>query len=1184
MDPKILDNSSETFQIGAFLSKELASGKYREFCVATGYWDLPGFTELLEAMKTFFEHEPDGKVKLLIGEEPKVRKADLDDAFPEGYITLDLRDLAYSDRYSEAAGFLVKQMDRGNIQIKLYKCGFLHAKCYILGAVDQKAVGIIGSSNFTRSGLLGNTELNDVEDDHRVVNYIPATDDQDPSHRSWFEKLWNNDCAIDWNREFAHEVIGLSQFGDQTYSPYETYMRTLYEIYGDDIEIEGKQKLETEREDSRVDLVSFQKESALKVRARLSDPRIGMCLLGDSVGLGKSFVAKDVIEEFGYYRRQNVIVICPASLRDDWKKHLRDITVSAPVYSITEFGTESRYEEIKRELMEMRRKSQRDNAIELLVIDESHNLKTQGSRSFQNLLEVINPLNGFCKALPKVLMLSATPVNNGIKDLANQILLARGSNDSFFSFFGIPSITDLFTKTQREFKRLGTEEVFGDLYPILNKIMVKRTRHQVKKDFPNALMNGEPIIFPDEQLVNLLYKMDNKQIRKFIGEILHRLEVGNPALFDHFTRDLTPNEEEDADKLGILEFFQIVGQKSGARAHTYEYESLFHFVDRAIKGLKLVPYSYLSEKISKSPTEQMEANSRKNLTGVMKISLFKSFDSSIHTFNKRIGKYEKNLIEFERQFFEEGRVLKPEILTKSLQVMEDPESAEKLLEDIIEEEIKHFVERQAARAKRGHKAELPFKEVDVTHYNDRRLREFIAQDKAIIALIRELMGEVKTDEKLKQLQEELLRLKGQKVLIFTYFATTADYIYENLKPELLEKLGLEPSNVAVLKSKNGKFKQEYVHRFSPIAQGQTVVNGLVDGKKPELQILVTTDVLSEGQNLQDCGVIINYDLHWNPVKMIQRNGRINRLGSRFKEVTIYNFRPEDELEKFLLLMKRLQEKITIIGASVGIDSSVLGEQITPRQFGLMEKIYGDNTTDHVEALEELERENDLAFDESFENDLRTFLRTASDEEKARLLKMNFNKWCSVPTMGAEERLMSFKVGKGEFEFIVAQNGKVREEENALIALKKIRSFDKERQKERLTQKEKTEWMELASLVFDSKASQKEFFGQEGGLDEFVGVKKSGAGARLAEFKVQLLALLNDNLDRYSEDNINRIRKLLTSNSISLDNKLRNYLKASDYQIGIDFLDNLAILSINMVQNLVEETPPNPELWFGYYPA
>ncbi|MBF0345376.1 MAG: DEAD/DEAH box helicase family protein [Nitrospirae bacterium] len=472
-NPKILDNSTSQFQLKTCLTPLLTSNKYTELSVATGYWDLPGMLELLPAMEAFLGN-PLSRIRFLIGEEPKIRINQLDTAFPERFIRDDLKELPFKPEYQDVARFLSLHLQSERIRVRLYKKGFLHAKCYIIGSDKENSIGIIGSSNFTRSGLIGNTELNDVESDHRIVNYITKEADQDPSHRSWFDKLWDDEMNTPWNQQFMTDVLGVSQFGDLTYSPYEMYIRILYEIYGDDIEIEEKLKADSKFE-SRVTLTLFQEESYRKVMAKLTNGKIGMCFVADSVGLGKSYVARKVIEEFGYYKRKNVVVVCPASLRQDWLSHLKEVTVNAPVFSITEFSQENSFRDIQEKLKGIKLTSKSNNAIDLLLIDESHNLKTQGSKSFQNLLQLITDPQ-YCSTLPKVLMLSATPVNNGIKDLANQIILARGGDEKFFRHFGIPNILSLFSTTQKDFKLRDSEEIFADLYPILNKIMVKRTR------------------------------------------------------------------------------------------------------------------------------------------------------------------------------------------------------------------------------------------------------------------------------------------------------------------------------------------------------------------------------------------------------------------------------------------------------------------------------------------------------------------------------------------------------------------------------------------------------------------------------------------------------------------------------------------------------------------------------------
>ena len=1172
---KILDNSAASFEVKGFLSENLSSGKYTQFSVASGYWDLPAFLELKPSLEHFLSNNLFSEIRFLIGEEPKIRISQLDTSFPEKFLKADLSDLPFKPEFKEVVEFLSKYIETGRIKIKLYKKSFLHAKCYILGSEAENAIGIIGSSNFTRNGLLGNTELNDVEYDHRIVNYIPKAENQDPSHRSWFEKLWNDDESIEWTEQFKIEILGLSKFGNLSYSPFELYIKILYEIYGEDIEIEENLRAETFFE-TRVDLTLFQEESVKKVLARLRNPKIGMCLLADSVGLGKSFIAKKVIEELGYFGRQNVLVICPASLREDWENHLKEISLNAPIYSITEFALENSFERIKQELLLRKIKSKRDNSIDLLVIDESHNLKTRDSKSFKNLLDLLDPsLNRELNTqLPKVLLLTATPVNNSIKDLAHQILLSKGGDDKFFSSFGIESLINFFNKTQLSFRRLGSEDVFAELYPILNRIMVKRTKHQVKKDFPDATLNGAKIIFPEEKLENVLYELDSKKIRKVISDEINQLEHSKSKLFNHFTNELTDDDELVEDKIGLEEFFKL--KKEIVKKHQTEFESVFHFIDRAIKGLKLVPYSYLSEKLIKTSDEEAQANSRKNLTGVMKVTMFKSFDSSIFTFKKRISRYSDYLEQFEKLFFNEKILVKPAIITKALNRQED-EPDEDII-DLIYEEIEKFNQRQNHKDNSSEKA---FVEISLDDYNTSNIKNFINQDKDIIVLVNKVLASVTEDTKLLRLKALLRTLKGSKVLIFSYFATTVDYLKQELNLALLNSLDVAADEIAFLKSKTGKYKSAYVKRFAPKAQNQTVINGMVNGEK-EIKLLCSTDVLSEGQNLQDCGIIINYDLHWNPVKMVQRNGRINRLGSTFEQVKIFNFRPEDQLDKFLRLMLKLQEKIQVIGASVGLDSSVLGENITPKQFGLIENIYSDDPEKQKQAIESLERENDLAFDEVFENDLRVFMRKASDEEKERIRNLNLEKWCELNKLTADEKLLIFNIAKGEFRFIKEELNKVSEEKNHLKALTLIRSFDKERQVVKLSDNEISESKELAMKFFDAEKSY-QFAMDFEDLSDFQGVRRTGGVASLSSYKEELLLLLNENLDHYSTDNINRMRMLLSrQNYLPFENRLRNFVRRNNGKVSIDFLDNLAIISNHLLNNDKPETLPEPVFWYGYY--
>lgn len=1185
---KLIDNSNTDYQLGSIIKQLLSDNSFSEISIATGYWDLPGMVEIFSQLEKYLDRE-NTSFRLLLGEEPSIKSYQVsnpekvDPNFPQKYLKKDLEDLDLKPEFQKVIDLLSKFLNKesnvsSKIEIKVYKLNFLHAKCYIFGSETENAVGIIGSSNFTKQGLSGNLELNALENDGRIVNYLRLNDKQHPSHRSWFENIWTQ--SEDWNLKFDQEILGLSQFGKLSYSPYEVYIRILYELYGDDIEIEEKIKLE-EKYEKKNTLTVFQQESVRKAINRLNDKRIGMCLVGDSVGLGKSYIARDIIERYGYFERKNVVIICPASLRSDWLTHMKEITVNASVYSITEFAIENSFESIKIDLLTRKRSSTNNTAVDLLVIDESHNLKTQGSKSFQNILSIITDKT-YCKELPKVLMLSATPVNNGVKDLANQILLAKGGDEKFFNTYGIENLMGLFSNTQKIFKKLNNEEIFSELYPILNKIMVKRTKHQVKKDFPEATLNGKPIIFPEEVLQNELYELDNKQIRKTISDRLRELMKSNASLYDAFTKDLSETQKEEMELQGVLDFFNNFEIEKVRTKNEKEFQSVFHFIDRAINNLKLVPYSYLSEKIQKTEYEEFQANARKNLTGVMKVTMFKSFDSSIYTFLKRIEKYKTYLLNFEELFFLQSKVVKPIVIQKAIAKHETEEYNDTDVIELIADEILIYNERETEKWRKDPKykkqsAEMP---IVLEEYNIDKLKKAITQDKEIIELILHVLYNIKPDAKLNKLRELVKALKGNKILIFSYFATTVDYLKEAFTEDFLTELDLTHDQVAFLKSKNGKDKSSYVQRFAPIAQKQEVLNGKVNGKE-QLQILVSTDVLSEGQNLQDCGIIINYDLHWNPVKMIQRNGRINRLGSTFNTVKIHNFLPEGQLEQFLKLIQRLQDKIKIIGGSVGIDSSILGETITDRQFGLMTDIYSADSNKQKDAIEKLERENDLAFDEVFENDLRDFMRKATDAEKDYILNMNLHKWVELPSIDENGKIMVFNIGKGVFEFIKTDGRKVEKEPNQLKVLTQLRSFDKERQIEKINLEQKNELVQKGMKVFEAeRAFQTTLEGTD--LSEFMGVKSSAGGSSLKTAKEELLKFLNENTERYSADNINRLQKLITSRNLAFENRLRSFLKSNEGRVSVDLLDTLAIQSVHLVKDEIATPQPDPEMWFGFY--
>ena len=209
------------------------------------------------------------------------------------------------------------------------------------------------------------------------------------------------------------------------------------------------------------------------------------------------------------------------------------------------------------------------------------------------------------------------------------------------------------------------------------------------------------------------------------------------------------------------------------------------------------------------------------------------------------------------------------------------------------------------------------------------------------------------------------------------------------------------------------------------------------------------------------------------------------------------------------------------------------------------------------------------------------MRRATDEEKETLRQMNFNKWCGIVSIKDPDKLLVFNIGKGEFEFIRTDGYRVAKESNQLKALRLIRSFDKERRQENISFEEKGSLIATAYKIFEAeKAYQTTIEGTD--LSEFMGVKISSGGSNLKTAKLELLRILHENQDRYSLDNIKRLQNLLTSKNLALENRLRSYLKRYDNLVSLDFLDSLAILSVNLVKSETNEKKPKPEMWFGYY--
>ncbi|HCC69362.1 MAG TPA: hypothetical protein DEP99_05695, partial [Nitrospiraceae bacterium] len=415
----------------------------------------------------------------------------------------DLEDELFERDKKDAVVSLIELLKNPKWEVRLYDKGFLHGKAYIF---DKLA--IIGSSNFTYSGFTSNTELNAVLDEAHS-RYI---------REEWFEKLWKE------SRDFKGELIKIldeSKFGTKEYPPYQIFIKSLYELQKEDIlfEYDTPSALPS----SEVDLANFQDDAVKRIYSRLKT--YNGVLIADSVGLGKTWIAKKVIEDFGFYRRRRFVVICPASVDEPlWRPALKDIGVSENIIHQEELGKEEfDFNELEKKL------NFKLEDIALVVVDESHNFRNPFSNRYENLFTLIEKASE--QQRPKILLLTATPMNNTHWDLYFQLMLLVQNNKRAFFKEGVFDL-------EKQFKNADKGDI-SQLADILQIISIRRTRQYIKDNYPDAKYKDEngiwiPIKFPERELFEINYSLDEtyqglyyqiaEKIEKELNLAYYRLE------------------------------------------------------------------------------------------------------------------------------------------------------------------------------------------------------------------------------------------------------------------------------------------------------------------------------------------------------------------------------------------------------------------------------------------------------------------------------------------------------------------------------------------------------------------------------------------------------------------------------------------------------------------------------------
>ena len=842
---EIIDNSDGN-KLVSFLNDALKENGKGNLDIATAFFNISGFSMIKDNL------DKSVKFRLLLGKAPEIQNNITLGGVLLEEIKKEVEGFDLSKDSDTTVRLFIEFLKRDNVQVRLFE-KFLHGKAYIF---DDRIV--IGSSNFTGAGLTRYGELNTWRQESQAIY----------TRKEWFDKFWAE--SID----FKKELIGLlenSRFGSKEYSPYEIYIKTLYEMQKEGIDEGKKEEKPNGMPETKVNLAQFQEDAIARIWTRMK--KYGGCIVADSVGLGKTWIAKKVLEQIGYYERKNILVVCPAQLREMWRSELKKIDTKENILSQEDLASENYLEKAKRTL------GGRLDNVALIVVDESHNFRNPLSNRWENFFSLVNDNISSSGNKPYILFLTATPINNTPWDLYWQIMLLVLMDRSAFIKENIPDLFKFF----REAK--DNPSLLNDL---LNEISIRRTRDYIIENYPDAYIviempNGKTeerkITFPKRVLENVNYKLDTayKGMYKEISDIL--------------TEKLT------------MAYYRIL-----------EYRK---------EGVK-------------TEEERLALGRMIAIGGIFRTILLKRLESSVYSFRKSISSHIQ-FLEKLKQYLKEGKLLTKEsyikYMLKSYDELEDGD-----IKDILDD----------------------FK---LSEYNAEDLFQDIDKD---IELLNSILAKVRRirpadDSKLNVLKEKLLELsKDGQIVLFTYYADTLNYIYEEIiNDKQLSKLKIEAISSSGVTSKTPGQREEIIKKFF----------------EKKTDIILSTDVLSEGQNLQTAKYLINYDLHWNPTRMIQRAGRIDRIGSPYREIYIYNFFPEDELEELLKLVQALQTKIIDIDDSVGLDQTVLGEEIHPKVFGIIRRIKGKD----ARLFKELEADL-FGGGELFYQPLKDFLKDKGVEE------------------------------------------------------------------------------------------------------------------------------------------------------------------------------------------------------------
>lgn len=754
---------------------------------------------------------------------------------------------------------LARQLRSGQVIVKLFLPYPLHAKLYLLfrDDVNNPITGFVGSSNLTLAGLSKHGELNVDVLDHLGTQHLSK----------WFDARWADRWALDVSADLA-TIIESSWAREEAISPYHIYLNIAYHL-----STEARAGLSQFRLPARFEqeLFEFQK-SAVKIAARHLHRRGGV-MIGDVVGLGKTMMATALARMFEDDLGYETLIICPKNLEPMWEHYRTEYGLRGMVLPVSQ---------VTKKLPNLKR-------YRLVLIDESHNLRNREGRRYKAIAEYIKS----CDA--KVILLTATPYNKTKHDLSAQLRLFIDEKanigirpERHMRKYGI-SEAEFERKNQcRVHSILAIEksDEFDDWRELIRLYMVRRTRSFILQHYTEADKHGRRFI-------------SGKDGEKRYFPVRKPLSV-----------TFAVDESDTADRYARLYSREVVDQINALHVPRYGL------------GLYLNPQEEKQATPSERKILENLGRAGKRLMGFCRTNLFKRLESNGFSFLQSIDRHVlRNQVYL--YAIENGLDLPLGVLDAGLldieRVDEDAEGLEGDTEDLLDGLFDAVTDEDGvpsdmARAKAVYEQYVRdykkrFKWIRPTLFKA-KLAEDLAHDTQRLT---ELLNsqepwDADRDHKWQALHKLLTQTHGKdKVLIFTQFADTARYLAREAR-----KAGI--SHVALATGASAD-PYDIACRFSPKSNNKSV------SKADEVRVLICTDVLSEGQNLQDSNVVVNFDLPWAIIRLIQRAGRVDRIGQRAEEIHCYSFLPADGVEQLIQLRSRIRQRLKENAEVVGTDEA-----------------------------------------------------------------------------------------------------------------------------------------------------------------------------------------------------------------------------------------------------------------------